>query len=246
MLTTIAFFIVAFVAAAVASVAGFGTATMTIPFLSWIIGFKQAIILIAFFHGFSNLFKLIQLRQAVNIRLMLWYGIPTVITAIIGAYLLDIVAPKGIGLGIGVFMMLFAIYTLINPSRTLPENKYLLVTGGLISGFTAGLIGLGGAIRGAFLISTKIKKETYIATSASIALCTDIARSTTYIVQGTLDSQYYWYIPVLFVVGFVGTRLGVRLLKWLPESTVKRIVLAILMLVSISFILNYVGVINII
>lgn len=246
MLTTIAFFIVAFVAAAVASVAGFGTATMTIPFLSWIIGFKQAIILIAFFHGFSNLFKLIQLRQSVNIRLMLWYGIPTVITAIIGAYLLDIVAPKGIGLGIGVFMMLFAIYTLINPSRTLPENKYLLVTGGLISGFTAGLIGLGGAIRGAFLISTKIRKETYIATSASIALCTDIARSTTYIVQGTLDSQYYWYIPVLFVVGFVGTRLGVRLLKWLPELTVKRIVLAILMLVSISFILNYVGVINII
>ena len=245
MLTTIAFFIVAFVAAAVASVAGFGTATMTIPFLSWIIGFKQAIILIAFFHGFSNLFKLIQLRQAVNLRLMLWYGIPTVITAIIGAYLLDIVAPEGIGLGIGIFMILLAVYTLINPTRTLPENEYLLVTGGLISGFTAGLIGLGGAIRGAFLISTRIKKETYIATSAAIALCTDIARSTTYIVQGSLDSQYYWYIPVLFVVGFVGTRLGVRLLKWLPELTVKRIVLAILILVSISFILNYAGVINI-
>ena len=245
MLTTIAFFIVAFVAAAVASVAGFGTATMTIPFLSWIIGFKQAIILIAFFHGFSNLFKLIQLRQAVNLRLMLWYGIPTVITAIIGAYLLDIVAPEGIGLGIGIFMILLAVYTLINPTRTLPENEYLLVTGGLISGFTAGLIGLGGAIRGAFLISTRIKKETYIATSAAIALCTDIARSTTYILQGSLDSQYYWYIPVLFVVGFVGTRLGVRLLKWLPELTVKRIVLAILILVSISFILNYAGVINI-
>lgn len=245
MLTTIAFFIVAFVAAAVASVAGFGTATMTIPFLSWIIGFKQAIILIAFFHGFSNLFKLIQLRQAVNLRLMLWYGIPTVITAIIGAYLLDIVAPEGIGLGIGIFMILLAVYTLINPTRTLPENEYLLVTGGLISGFTAGLIGLGGAIRGAFLISTRIEKETYIATSAAIALCTDIARSTTYILQGSLDSQYYWYIPVLFVVGFVGTRLGVRLLKWLPELTVKRIVLAILILVSISFILNYAGVINI-
>jgi uncharacterized membrane protein YfcA len=181
----------------------------------------------------------------VNLRLMLWYGIPTVITAIIGAYLLDIVAPRGIGLGIGVFMILFAIYTLINPTRTMPENEYLLVTGGLISGFTAGLIGLGGAIRGAFLISTKIRKETYVATSAAIALCTDIARSTTYIVQGTLDSQYYWYIPVLFVVGFVGTRFGVRLLKWLPELTVKRIVLAILMLVSISFILNYVGVIKI-
>ena len=245
MLTTISFFIIAFVAAAVASVAGFGTATMTIPFLSWIIGFKQAIIIIAFFHGFSNLFKLIQLRQAVNIRLMLWYGIPTVITAIVGAYLLEIVAPKAIGLGIGIFLILFAIYTFINPSRTLPEREYVLVTGGLLSGFTAGLIGLGGAIRGAFLISTKIKKETYIATSASIALFTDIARCTTYVVRGNLESQYYWYIPVLLIIGFIGTRLGVRLLKWLPELTVKRIILVLLILVSISFIFNYFDIIGI-
>lgn len=245
MLTTISFFIIAFIAAAVASVAGFGTATMTIPFLSWIIGFKQAIILIAFFHGFSNLFKLIQLRQAVNIRLMLWYGIPTVITAIVGAYLLEVVAPKAIGLGIGIFLILFAIYTFINPSRTLPEREYVLVTGGLLSGFTAGLIGLGGAIRGAFLISTKIKKETYIATSAAIALFTDIARCTTYVVRGNLESQYYWYIPVLLIIGFIGTRFGVRLLKWLPELTVKRIILVLLILVSISFIFNYFDIIGI-
>ena len=240
----ILFFVVAFIAAAVASVAGFGSATMTIPFLAWIIGFKQAIILIAFFHGFSNLFKLVALRQMVNLRLMLLYGIPTVITAIVGAYLLEVIAPKGIGLGIGIFLILFAVYSLINPSRTLPEKDYILVTGGLISGFTAGLIGLGGAIRGAFLISTKIRKETYVATSAAIALCTDIARCTTYVVRGSLESQYFWYIPVLIVVAFAGTRLGVRLLKRLPELIVKQVVLIVLILASISFILNYLGIIN--
>jgi len=177
--------------------------------------------------------------------LMLWYGIPTVLTAIVGAYLLEIVAPKAIGLGIGIFLILFAIYTFINPSRTLPEREYVLVTGGLLSGFTAGLIGLGGAIRGAFLISTKIKKETYIATSAAIALFTDIARCTTYVVRGNLESQYYWYIPVLLIIGFIGTRFGVRLLKWLPELTVKRIILVLLILVSISFIFNYFDIIGI-
>ncbi len=176
---------------------------------------------------------------------MLWYGIPTVITAIVGAYLLDIVAPEAIGLGIGLFLIFFAVYTFIKPTRTLPEREYVLVTGGLISGFTAGLIGLGGAIRGAFLISTDIRKEMYIATSAAIALVTDIARCTTYVVRGSLDSQYYWFIPVLFVIGYAGTRLGVRLLRWLPELAVKKIVLAVLLLVSISFILNYLGVIDI-
>jgi len=243
-MTTILFFAVAFVAATVASIAGFGSATMTIPFLAWIIGFKQAIILIAFFHGFSNLFKLVALKQMVNLRLVLLYGIPTVITAIIGAYLLEVIAPKGIGLGVGTFLILFAIYSLINPSRTLPEKDYILITGGLLSGFTAGLIGLGGAIRGAFLISTKIRKETYVATSAAIALCTDIARCTTYVVRGSLESQYFWYIPVLIMVAFAGTRLGVRLLKRFPELIVKRVVLVALVLASISFILNYLGIIN--
>jgi len=165
-------------------------------------------------------------------------------SAIIGAYLLEVIAPKGIGLGVGTFLILFAIYSLINPSRTLPEKDYILITGGLLSGFTAGLIGLGGAIRGAFLISTKIRKETYVATSAAIALCTDIARCTTYVVRGSLESQYFWYIPVLIMVAFAGTRLGVRLLKRFPELIVKRVVLVALVLASISFILNYLGIIN--
>ena len=85
----------------------------------------------------------------------------------------------------------------------------------------------------------------YIATSAAIALCTDIARCTTYVVRGSLDAQYYWFIPVLFIIGYAGTRLGVRMLKWLPELAVKRIVLLVLLLVSISYILNYFGVIDI-
>jgi uncharacterized membrane protein YfcA len=64
----ILFFVVAFMAAAVAGIAGFGAATLTVPLLSWIIGIKQAIVLIAFSHGFSNLFKLLQLGKSVDIR----------------------------------------------------------------------------------------------------------------------------------------------------------------------------------
>jgi uncharacterized membrane protein YfcA len=244
MLTDALFFVVAFIAAAVASVAGFGAATLTIPLLAWVVGIKPAIILIAFFHGFSNLFKLLQLRKSVDMRSFFWYGIPATVTAIAGAYFLDIIAPESIGLGIGIFLILFAVYSFINPAWTMPEKYYVLFTGGLVSGFTAGIIGLGGAIRGAFLINTGIEKKTYIATSAAIALITDIARSTTYIAKGSLDSEYYWYIPVLLVVSLAGTRLGIWLLRWLPEAVVKRTVLVMLVLASVFFILGYFDVIN--
>lgn len=242
MLTTILFFVVAFIAATVASVAGFGTATMTIPFLAAIVSLKAAIPLIACFHGFSGLWRLVQLRQMVNWRLMLLYGVPSVITAFLGARLFLTVPIEAIGLGVGIFLILWAVYSIVSPGKTMPEKPWILTIGGCISGFTAGLIGLGGAIRGAFLISTKIKKETYVATSAAIALITDITRVTTYLVQGSIEPQYYWYIPVFFVVGFAGSWVGVRqVLKRLPELVVKRVVYVVLILVSINFILGYFG-----
>jgi len=238
----IGFFVVAFVAAALASVAGFGTATMTVPFLAMIVGLKAAIPLIATFHGFSGLWRFIQLRRMVNWRLMFLYGVPSVITAYLGARLFLTVPVRAIGLGVGIFLILWAIYSLVTPGKKMPEKPYFLVIGGCISGFTAGLIGLGGAIRSAFLISTKIKKETFIATSSAIALITDISRITTYVVQGSIAPQHYWYIPVFFVVGFLGSWVGVRqVLKRLPELVVKRVVMVVLILVSINFILGYFG-----
>jgi uncharacterized membrane protein YfcA len=242
MLTIMLFFVVAFIAAVVASVAGFGTATMTVPFLAMIVGLKAAIPLIATFHGFSGLWRLVHLRQMVNWRLMLLYGIPSVITAYLGARLFLTVSVEAIGLGVGIFLILWAIYSIISPRKTMPEKPWILTIGGCISGFTAGLIGLGGAIRGAFLVSTKIKKETFIATSAAIALVTDVTRVTTYVVQGSIESQYYWYIPVFFVVGFAGSWVGVRqVLRRIPELAVKRVVMVALILVSINFILGYFG-----
>jgi len=241
-LVILLFFLVAFISAVIASVAGFGTATLTVPLLAMIVGLKAAIPLIACFHGFSGFWRFVQLRQKVNWRLMLLYGLPSVITAFLGARLFLSVSVELIGLGVGIFLILWSVYSIFSPGRTMPENPWILITGGCISGFTSGLIGLGGAIRGAFLVSTGISKEIYVATSAAIALITDISRVTTYVIQGSIEPQYYWYIPVFFVVGFAGSWVGVRqLLKRLPEEIVKRVVYVILILVSINFIFGYFG-----
>ena len=244
MVTTALFFVVAFLAAVVASLAGFGAATLTIPLLALIIDVKQAIILIAFFHGFSSLFKVVQLRRSVDVRTTLWYGIPAVVTAVVGAYLLDVVAPGVIGLAVGIFLALFAVLSLLNISWKPPDSPPVLVAGGIVTGFVTGLIGLGGAIRGAFLFTAGRKKDVYIATSAAIALAIDIARSVTYLSRGALESRYYWFIPVLLVISFAGTWLGVKVLRWLPESIIKRVVLVMLLFVSVFFILDYFGVVQ--
>jgi len=179
----------------------------------------------------------------VNRRLFLLYGIPSVITAYIGAQLLERLDITAIAIFFAIFIIVFSVYSLIKPKWSLPDRNGLLVTGGLLSGFTAGLIGLGGAIRSMFLISTSIKKEIYIATAAAIAVVVDITRITVYIANSSLDSDYYWYILPLIVIAFAGTYWGVKLLKNLSDVVVKRAVLAMLILVGLQMLLEQAGVI---
>ncbi len=242
MLSIVLFFVIAFIAASVASLTGFGSATMLIPFASLVIELKQAIILVAFFHWFSNTFKLLRLWRATSWRVFLLYGIPSIITAYGGAMLLGRVNVDIISVAFAAFIILFSVYSLVKPTWSLPGKNSLLVFGGSLSGCTAGLIGLGGAIRSMFLISTKIEKEAYIATSAAIAFVTDVTRLSVYVANDSLESPYYWYIPPLILVAFTGTRLGVKLLRRLPETAVKRAVLVMLMLVGIRMILGYFGI----
>ena len=241
-LVVILFFIIAFVAAAMASVTGFGSATLLTPFAGLVIDLKQAIVLVAFFHFFSNTFKLLRLRKSVERRLILLYGVPSIITAYIGAMLLNQLDVKVISIIFAGFIIVFALYSLIKPSWSLPDRKGVLISGGAISGLTAGLIGLGGAIRSMFLISTRIKKEVYIATSAAIAVIVDTTRISVYLVNSNLNDEYYWYIVPLIAIAFLGTFWGLKLLKQLPEMVVKRIVLVMLILVGIKMLTDQIGV----
>ena len=241
-MATILFFAVAFVAAAVAGVTGFGSATILTPFAGLVIDLKKAIVLVAFFHFFSNVFKLVSLRRFVDKRIALIYGLPSIVLALLGAWLFGSVDATVLATGFAVFIIIFAIYSLISPSLTLPDRNSILVVGGALSGFTAGLIGLGGAIRSMFLVSTKIEKEAYIATAAAIAVVVDVSRISVYLASSSLDAQYYHYIIPLIAIAFIGTRVGIRLLKQLPGQVDKRAVLMLLLLVGIKMLLEQAGV----
>ena len=242
MLTVILFFIIAFIAAVIASITGFGSAAILIPFAALVIDLKQAIILVAFFHFFSNAFKLLRLRKSVHWRIMALYGIPSILTAYVGAMLLERINIEAISIIFAGFIITFAVYSLINPRVLLPDKRGVLILGGTVSGFTAGLIGLGGAIRSMFLISAKLRKEVYVATSAAIAVVVDITRLSVYVYNGSLNTDYYWYVAPLVISAFTGTTLGIKLLGKLPGMMVKRLVLMFLILAGINMLLRQYGI----
>ena len=226
--------IIAFVAATIATTTGFGSATILTPFVAMVIDMRAAIVLVAFFHFANNLSKFILMRKSINIRLVLVYGLPSVISALVGAWIFGSVDVSLIIMFFSIFLVTFSLYSLFRPKLRIPEKDSILAIGGLISGLTSGLIGVGGAIRSMFLISTFLKKEAYVATAAAIAIVVDVSRISMYVYRGGLyQSHTLWIIP-LVVVAFLGVFTGRRLLGRLNEETVKKAVLVALLLVGIK------------
>jgi hypothetical protein len=136
---------------------------------------------------------------------------------------------------LGVFLIVYALYSLAKPKLALKKTRINAVIGGSLSGFLAGLIGLGGAVRAAFLVAFDLSKEVYVATSAMIAVVIDVTRIPTYIfTKAVQESSYYLLIPFLIISAYFGVRTGKIFLAKIKQETFRRIVAVALLLVGIK------------
>lgn len=238
-LAAAAFFVVALFASAMAAITGFGTAMVLLPFTTLFVALEPAIVLVAIFHFLSNVSRLWFMRRHVHRRTAILYGAPSLVAAFAGAMLLTkLSGTRPLRIAFGVFLAAYAVSSLAGRTWRVPSSDRTLVVGGVLSGFTSGLIGLGGAIRGAFLISTPLGKEAYIGTSAAIAVAVDTARLSVYLPWGALPAKLHWLVPPMVVCAFVGAWIGRRGLMRLPEATVRRVIMVAVLIVAIRFLLR--------
>lgn len=230
------FFISAFIAEVIGTIAGFGSSTIFLPLALFFVDFKTALILVAFFHIFGNIGRVTFFRHGLDKKLILIFGVPSVILTILGAILVNYTPQYILKLVLGIFLFIFSISSFVNPDFGFKPSKRNAIIGGGLSGFLAGLIGTGGALRGAFLTAFKSKKEIYIATAAAIALAVDITRIPIYFGSGFLDSQFYIYIPFLFVIAIAGSYAGKKIVDRIPQSSFRKLVLTLIAIISLKLI----------
>ena len=102
----------------------------------------------------------------------------------------------------GIFLIGFAITFLVNKKLKFEPTNFNAITGGAVAGFLAGIIGTGGAIRGATLAAFNLKKGMFVGTPTGIDFAVDLSRTIIYLVNGYLDKKYIWYIPVLYILAY--------------------------------------------
>lgn len=225
-------------AAVVASITGFGAAVILTPFAAMVIDLKQAIVLVAYFVLFANLFNMLRLRGLINYRTVILFGLPSVATTMVGAMLFKELDVAVIAVVFAIIILLFVVYSLTNTKFTIPNRGGLLLFGGALSGIMAGLVGMGGPFRSMFLASTAQPKNAYIATSATLAVLVSATRIGVYLYNGSLNEDNYIYIIPLVIIAFVGTYVGLKLLSRLSSLVVKRSVLILLALMAIKMLFD--------
>jgi len=233
------FFFLALLAEIIGTVSGFGSSILFVPIASMFIDFKLVLGITAVYHIFSNISKIFLFQNGLNKKIALRLGIPAIIFVIIGAFLTNYISQKEIELGMNFIILLMAFYLISGKANQLKQTNTNLYSGGLISGFLAGLIGTGGAIRGITLAAFNLEKNTFIATSALIDFGVDTSRAIVYIYNGYFQSKHLILIPFLIIISIIGTYIGKLLLTKISDQIFKYIVLGLIISMSIIQTIRY-------
>ena len=228
------FIILALIAEILGTMGGFGSSLFFVPMAGFFLDFYSVLGITALFHLSSNVSKIALFRHGFNKQLILRIGIPAVVFVIAGAYLSSFFDKRLLEIVLGVFLIGLSLVLLIATKLTIEPTLKNSLVGGALSGFTAGILGTGGAIRGLTMAAFSLPKDVFIATSAVIDLGIDFSRSVVYFSNGYMHWHDMYLIPVLILVSFAGTFLGQRILRLISDAQFKKLVL--LLILGVGFI----------
>lgn len=243
--------IVALIGSGLTLFSGFGLGTILVPVFAVFFPIEIAISLTAIVHFLNNLFKLTLLGKHADKSVIIRFGIPAIISAFIGAYVLTLLTGMlplfhysisgktfevmPVKLTIAILLTVFALFDVIPRLANLQFNQKYLPLGGLLSGFFGGLSGNQGALRTAFLIRANLSKEAFIATGVVIACLIDISRLTVYTKQiiEIGDQFNYSLIIAATLSAFLGAYIGNKVLKKITVKTLQYVVAAMLFIFAV-------------
>jgi len=217
----------------IGTIGGFGSSVFFVPLAGFFFNLKIVLGLTAILHVFSNLAKIILFRKTIDYRLLWLFGIPSTLAVIPGAWIVSNVEVRYGSLLLSIFLICFSLFFYFKPGFILPATKTNAIAGGGIAGFFAGLIGTGGAIRGASMAAFNLEKNVFVGTSAAIDMGVDFTRSIIYIESGFINMKHLPLIPLLLIVSFAGTYIGKRMLNHISQINFKKIIIGLIFTIGL-------------
>ena len=222
------------VAGAIAAVAGFGIGSLLTPTLAVQTGTKVAVAAVAIPHFLGTLQRYWLLRQHVDRRVLLGFGLTSAAGGLAGALAHVWLSSRVLAIVFGALLILAAIAEVTGWMEKVRWGRRVAWLAGALSGAFGGLVGNQGSIRSAAMLGFDVPKESFVATATAIGLFVDGARLPVYLFTQWRDIVEVWPLLVAATAGVVvGTALGARVLKRIPQTIFRRLIAVLLFALGI-------------
>jgi uncharacterized protein len=229
----------AILAGAIASIAGFGIGSILTPLLAAAYGTKLAVAVVSVPHLVGTALRFAFIRQYVNRKILLSFGIASAIGGLTGALLHVWLRSIWLGYILGVLLVFAGIMGVSGLASRMRFGGVTAWIAGALSGAFGGLVGNQGGIRSAALLGFNLPKESFVSTATAIALLVDFFRMPVYAATQWHDVLAVWPILLVATIGIViGTLVGQPVLRRIPPATFRAIVSAIILALGIYMLIH--------
>lgn len=232
------FLLLSLIAEIFGTIGGFGSSVFFVPVANFYFDFESVLGLTAIYHLSSNVSKIVLFKKGIDKKLILHIGVPSILFVILGGLVTKLFSSIYLELFLGIFLIILALLFLIKKGLVISPKKRNAIIGGTLSGFSAGLLGTGGAIRGLTMAAFNLEKNVFIATSAFIDFLIDFSRTFVYYFNGFIHKHDLIYVPFLLIIGFVGTLIGKKILNFIPQDRFKQISLSLIFIIGVITLVN--------
>ncbi|MDM7917164.1 MAG: sulfite exporter TauE/SafE family protein [Candidatus Eisenbacteria bacterium] len=229
---------VAFLAGAIASISGFGIGSLLTPLFALRVPTKLAVAAVSVPHAVATALRFWLLRRHVDRKVLASFGITSAAGGLTGALLHAAAGNPILTVVFGSLLVFVGVTQLSGIAGRMRFRGWIAWVAGAVSGLLGGLVGNQGGIRSAAMLAFDLRPRVFVATATAVGLVVDAARLPVYLATQGRDTADLWPLLLVASAGAVlGTLLGARVLRRVPEPIYRRIVAALVLALGVFMLL---------
>lgn len=235
LLLSVAIIILAFV---IRGIAGFGSGLVAIPLLALMLPLSVVVPVVGLLDYIAASGHGVKYRKSISWRTLLPLLPFTLAGIVLALYLFTTVDGALLQKALGLFIMLFAVYTLTSRGREMKGSVYWAVPGGFLGGFISALFGTGGPFYVIYMRLRDLDKQVFRATAAAIFLIDGSSRILGYFISGFYTLDILLMVGVALPVMWLGLYIGGHIHTSLSQRDFQRGISLILIGSGIALLLK--------
>lgn len=216
----------------ISAIAGMGGGILLLSIMTFFFPYHALVPVHGIAQIVSNFSRAFLLRSHINKKMFYIYALGVPFGAALSIYLIKSIENPDAALILIGFLLL---YTVFKPKKLppimIPIWAFFFL--GVLCGTLGILIGAIGPLIAPFMLRTDLKKENIIATKASFQIVTHLMKIPSFLYLGFNYIEYIVPILLLIICPFLGTNIGIKILKNIDEKKFRLIFKAALLMAAL-------------